>query len=254
MRSEGLMRKVININNAWKFIKQDEVQAMNKAYNDESWKVINLPHTWNAIDGANGNDFYKGSCWYRKEFEVDALSNGKKVFVEFEGSNSITDVYVNGKYLGQHRGGYSTFRFDITEVVEYESRNILTVKVDNTVVDDVYPQMADFTFYGGIYRDVNIILTNDVHFDLMDYGSKGIYMVQEEVSKERASLTIKSRLVNENKEDKKVRLWADICDVEGRNVTYAAKEVIIPAGETKEIEMPVVIESPTLLYMKQKFL
>ena len=240
------MRRIININNKWRFIKQDEVQAKNKSYNDESWEVINLPHTWNAIDGANGFDFYKGACWYRKPFALDTPAKGCKVFIEFEGSNSITDVYVNGKHFGQHRGGYSTFRFDITEAVEYGSKNILAVKVDNTVVDDVYPQMADFTFYGGIYRDVNIIIADNVHFDLMDYGSKGIYIVQEDISEERASLVIKSRLVNENDEDKKVRLWADICDAEGRNVTYAAKEVVIAAGETKVVEIPVVIETPTL--------
>ncbi|MBK1812289.1 beta galactosidase jelly roll domain-containing protein [Clostridium sp. YIM B02505] len=240
------MRRVININDDWKFIKQDKEQPIDKDYNDEKWEILNLPHTWNAIDGANGCDFYKGTCWYRKVFSVDALSVGKKVFIEFEGSNSITDVYVNGKLLGQHRGGYSTFRFDITDAVEYGSKNLLAVKVDNTVVDDVYPQMADFTFYGGIYRDVNIIIADKVHFDLMDYGSKGIYIVQDEVTEEKASLAIKSRLVNANEEEKKVKLWADIYDSEGKVVTYVAKEVIIPSGETKEVDMPVIIEKAIL--------
>jgi beta-galactosidase len=240
------MRKVININDKWKFVKQDEVQAINNYYDDENWEAINLPHTWNAIDGANGSDFYKGACWYRKVFTVDTLAKGKKVFIEFEGSNSITDVYVNGNHLGQHRGGYSTFRFDITEAVEYGTRNILAVKVDNTVVEDVYPQLADFTFYGGIYRDVNIIIADNLHFDLMDYGSKGICIVQEEVSEERAFLVIKSRLVNAGTEAKKVRLWADICDAEGKKVTYAAKEVVVPPGETKTEELQVVIETPIL--------
>lgn len=240
------MRKTININKCWRFTKQDEVQAINKAYNDEGWEKVNLPHTWNAIDGANGYDYFKGACWYRKEFNIDTLAKGNRIFIEFEGSNSITDVYINGQYIGQHKGGYSTFRFDITEAVEYGRENILAVKVDNTVVDDVYPQKADFTFYGGIYRDVNIVITNTVHFDLMDYGSKGIYIVQEEVSQEKASLRIKAILVNANEEDKKVRLWADILDANGKNVTYAAEEVIISAGETKEVEMPVIIENPTL--------
>lgn len=240
------MRKVININNEWKFIKQDEVKAMDRAYNDENWEGVNIPHTWNAIDGANGFDFYKGACWYRKEFVIDNLAHGNSVFIEFTGSNSITDVYVNGKYMGQHKGGYSTFRFDITDVVEFGQKNILAVKVDNTVVDDVYPQMADFTFYGGIYRDVNLVIANKIHFDLMDYGSKGIYVVQEDVKEEKALLTIKSKLVNDNEEDKKVRLWADIIDAEGNNITYATSEVILSKGETKTVTMPVTIENPTL--------
>lgn len=240
------MRKVININNEWKFIRQDEVKAMDNDYNDENWEGVNIPHTWNAIDGANGFDFYKGACWYRKEFVIDNLEEGNSVFIEFAGSNSITDVYVNGKYMGQHKGGYSTFRFDITDVVEFGEKNILAVKVDNTVVDDVYPQMADFTFYGGIYRDVNLVIANKIHFDLMDYGSKGIYIVQEDVKEEKALLTIKSKLVNDNEEDKKVRLWADIVDAEGNNITYATSEVVLSKGETKTVTMPVTIENPTL--------
>jgi len=240
------MRKIININSSWRFIKQNEEKAIEKIYDDENWELVSVPHTWNAIDGANGFDFYKGACWYRKEFTVDHLAQGNKMFVEFNGSNSITDVYVNGQHMGQHRGGYSAFRFDITNVVEFGAKNILAVKVDNTVVDDVYPQMADFTFYGGIYRDVNIVIANNVHFDLMDYGSKGIYLIQEEVSQEKAQLTVKSRLVNDSEEDKKVRLWTDILDAEGKNVTYAAKEVVLAKGETKIVELPVVIEKPTL--------
>ena len=240
------MRKTININNAWKFIKQNEENAMERVYNDENWEAVNVPHTWNAIDGANGFDFYKDACWYRKEFTVETAAAGNKVFIEFNGSNSVTDVYVNGQHFGQHRGGYSTFRFDITDVIEFGKNNTLAVKVDNTVVEDVYPQMADFTFYGGIYRDVNLVIANPVHFDLMDYGSQGIYVVQEDVSREKASLTIKSRLVNDNAEEMKVRLWADLLDAEGNNVAYAAKEVVLPAGETQIVEMPVVIEKPIL--------
>jgi beta-galactosidase len=240
------VRKIININSDWKFFQQDEEQAMNKSYNDNLWEAINVPHTWNAIDGANGLNYYKGACWYRKEFNVDSSANGNKIFVEFNGSNSITDVYVNGQHMGQHKGGYSTFRFDITEAVESGCKNILSVKVDNTVVDDVYPQKADFTFYGGIYRDVNIIIVNPVHIDLSDYGSSGIYIVQEEISQEKASLTLKTRLVNSLDEEKKVRLWADIVDAEGSVATYAAKDVIMPAGETMVVETPVIIENPTL--------
>jgi len=240
------MRKVININKSWRFIREDKVAAMEKDYNDDNWEVVNIPHTWNAFDGANGFDFFKGSCWYRKEFIVDRLTEGKKVFIEFEAANSITDVYVNGKYMGQHKGGYSAFRFDISDVIEVGTKNILVVNVNNTVVDDVYPQMADFTFYGGIYRDVNIVIVDNIHFDLMDYGSKGIYVIQEEVSKEKALLTIKSKLVNDTCEEKKVRLWVDIFDAEGTNVTYVSKEVVLVKGETRIVSMPILIENPTL--------
>ena len=240
------MRKIFNLNTAWKFSKQDVESASAKTFNDQDWENVSVPHTWNAIDGANGFDFYKGACWYRKEFLVDTLASGNKVFIEFNGSNSVTDVYVNGQHMGQHRGGYSTFRFDITDVIEFGKPNTLAVKVDNTVVEDVYPQMADFTFFGGIYRDVNLVIANPVHFDLMDYGSQGVYIVQDEVNEEKASLTIKSKLVNDLEEEKKVRVWVDLLDSEGNKVAYAAKEVVLSAGENQEVHMPATIENPIL--------
>ncbi|WP_336772529.1 glycoside hydrolase family 2 protein [Paenibacillus sp. MMO-58] len=246
------MKKRIGMNDGWRFIRQNIEDAKREHFNDNQWTVVNIPHTWNAIDGANGYQYYQGACWYRKTFTVEPSCEGSKVFIEFAGSNSITDVYVNGRHMGQHKGGYSTFRFDITDEINYETNNVLAVKVDNTVVDDVYPQKADFTFYGGIYRDVNLIVTTPVHFDLMDYGSNGVYIVQEEVSMKQARLTIKSRLVNDSHEEKKIRLWADILDADQRTVTYAAKEIILAAAETRTEEMSCVIDSPNLWHGRKK--
>lgn len=240
------MRKCMEINDAWRFIRQDEEQAASELYKDDHWNTVNIPHTWNAIDGANGYEYFQGACWYRKSFTVEPSYEGRQLFIEFNGSNSITDVYVNGQHMGQHKGGYSTFRFDMTDVVKHGAANLIAVKVDNSVVDDVYPQKADFTFYGGIYRNVKVVVTNPVHFDLMDHGSQGVYIVQEEVSKERAQLSIRANLVNDSKEEKKVRLWADIFDADHHSVTYASKEVILAAGETRTEEMPCVIDHPTL--------
>ncbi|CAH1210918.1 Putative beta-glucuronidase [Paenibacillus allorhizoplanae] len=240
------MRKSIEINETWRFIRGDEEQAASELYKDDHWHTVNIPHTWNAIDGANGYEYYQGACWYRKAFAVEPSYEGSQLFIEFNGSNSITDVYVNGQHLGQHKGGYSTFRFNITDVVKHGTVNVIAVKVDNRVVDDVYPQKADFTFYGGIYRNVKVVVTNPVHFDLMDHGSQGVYVVQDEVSKERAQLSIRANLVNDSKEEKKVRLWADIFDADHHRVTYASKEVILAAGETRTEEMPCVIDHPTL--------
>lgn len=240
------MRKRIKLNDNWRFIRANEEQAERELYDDAHWSIVHIPHTWNAIDGANGYEYYQGACWYRKAFDVEPAYQGSRLFIEFNGSNSITDVYVNGQHIGQHKGGYSTFRFDITDAVKYGAKNIFAVKVDNTVVDDVYPQKADFTFYGGIYRDVNIIVTNPVHVDLLDYGSSGIYVVQEQVTKEKAQLTVKVRLVNDSSEEKRVRLWADIVNAEQRAVTYAAKEVVLAAGESKTEELPCIIKQPIL--------
>ncbi|OCT11458.1 beta-galactosidase [Paenibacillus pectinilyticus] len=240
------MRKTIGFNNTWKFIRQNIEHAESVEFTHENWQSITIPHTWNSVDGANGYEYHQGACWYRKTFTVEPAYEGNRLFIEFQGSNSITDVYVNGQHLGQHKGGYSIFRFDVTDVVKYGTANVLAVKVDNTVVDDVYPQKADFTFYGGIYRDVNMVVTSPVHFDLMDQGSQGVYIVQEEVTQERAKLNIKSILVNDGKEEKKINLWVEIVDADKQVATYATKEVVLAAGETQTVELPCVIDNPTL--------
>ncbi len=208
------MREFININKNWKFLKADVELSKNIDFDDSQWETVNVPHTWNAIDGTTGSDYHRGASWYRKDLNIDSMAKGNRVFIEFNGSNSITDAYLNGQHLGQHKGGYARFRFDITQAMNPGGNNVLAVKVDNTYVDDVYPLMADFTFFGGIYRDVNLIITNNVHLDLMDYGSQGVYISQDSVSEQEACLTIKSKLVNSNNEDKNVRLWIDILDAD----------------------------------------
>lgn len=163
------MRKIINVNSEWLFTK-DAVPAGGTI--TKNYSVINVPHTWNAFDGQDGgNDYYRGTCFYQKTF-VTPKTEGK-VFIEFKGVNSSAKVYLNGKFVVEHDGGYSTFRADITSFLN-ENDNVLVVQADNSVREDVYPQTADFTFWGGIYRDVNLICVPQEHFDLLYHGAKGI--------------------------------------------------------------------------------
>ena len=155
-----------NWNDSWLFTKD-------KTLHTADWETVTLPHTWNAKDGQDGgNDYYRGTCYYAKKLALADVSSAEEVYIEFEGANSSADVYVNGKFAVHHDGGYSTFRVNITELLEEE--NEILVEVDNSANDRVYPQMADFTFYGGIYRDVNIICVPKAHFDLDYYGGPGI--------------------------------------------------------------------------------
>jgi beta-galactosidase len=164
------MRKVININNNWKFIKNNVGFQQAVKANGE---IVNVPHTWNGRDGQDGgNDYYRGMCWYVKEFDKPQIQKKDNIYIEFKGVNSSSEIFLNGKLVGRHDGGYSTFRFDITDTVK--EKNVLVVSVDNSKTKKVYPQTADFTFYGGIYRDVNIILVSENHFDLDFYGSSGV--------------------------------------------------------------------------------
>ena len=164
------MRNVININAKWAFTKQANA-VPEKLPMDWNW--VNLPHCWNAIDGQDGDsDYYRGTCYYAKKLDKLDLPTADRYYLEIRGANSSADAYVNGKHLAHHDGGYSTWRVDITEQLQAE--NLIVLAVDNAANDRVYPQVADFTFYGGVYRDVNIIAVSNSHFDLDYYGTPGI--------------------------------------------------------------------------------
>ncbi len=161
------MRNILNLNENWLFIKDTaDVTA-------QEGIQVNIPHSWNAVDGQDGgNDYFRGSCLYKKTLKLEDLPKADRYYIEFRGANSSADLYVNGTKLAHHDGGYSTWRVDITEKLADETE--IAVIVDNSANEIVYPQMADFTFYGGIYRDVNIICVNNTHFDLDYYGAPGI--------------------------------------------------------------------------------
>ncbi|MGL6106085.1 glycoside hydrolase family 2 protein [Romboutsia sp.] len=241
------MRNIVNINSNWKFIKEDIKDAYIAGIDTANWEDVQIPHTWNAIDGIDGgNDFFKGACWYRKDLFVNKDCENKKIFLEFNGSNSVTNVYLNGQHLGEHKGGYSIFRFDITDIVEFGKNNTIAVKADNTIVDDIYPIWADFTFYGGIYRDVNLVVVEPTHFELMDNGSKGIFVSQDEITKENAKISVKTLIKNDSDNEEAVRLWIDVLDKEENVVKYTAKDLVLQPKEVKEVTLSMNIENPIL--------
>ena len=164
------MRNILSLNAGWSFIK-DHSQV--PAAMDAEWEIVNLPHTWNAIDGQDGgNDYFRGTCCYAKTLVKAELPEAQKYYLEIRGAASSADVYLNGKHLAHHDGGFSTWRVDLTEELTEEA--LLSILVDNAPNNTVYPQVADFTFYGGLYRNVNLICVSDSHFDLDYYGTPGI--------------------------------------------------------------------------------
>ncbi len=164
------MRNIINLNAKWAFSKEaTEVPSQV----DKKWNFVNLPHSWNAIDGQDGDsDYYRGTAYYAKKVLKSDLPEAAKYYLEIRGANSSADVYVNGKHLAHHDGGYSTWRVDVTEGLQADA--LVVIAVDNAPNQTVYPQVADFTFYGGLYRDVNLIAVPESHFDLDYYGGPGI--------------------------------------------------------------------------------
>ncbi len=196
------MRRIIKIMKDWKFTNQEG-----------KTEALDLPHTWNGEDGQDGgNDYYRGTCIYEKDVDKPAYEVDERVYLQFHGVNSSAKVYLNGQQVCAHEGGYSTFRVDVTD--KLADKNHLKVEVDNSVNDRIYPQKADFTFYGGIYRDVEFLIVNELHFDLDHYGSIGL-KYSAEVEGTTAKIHAQMYLCEEAKgADIKVQLL----DAEGNQV------------------------------------
>ncbi len=185
------MRQIISLNRKWSFRKGvNEVPAVTP----EDWDFVNVPHCWNAIDGQDGgNDYFRGTCCYVKDLDREEIPTADKYYLEINGANSSATVFMNGEKLASHDGGYSTWRVDITEALKKGTR--LGILVDNSANETVYPQMADFTFYGGLYRNVNLIAVSESHFELDYYGGRGIAITPKVVGTD-AQVTFESFVTN----------------------------------------------------------
>ena len=219
------MRNIINLNQDWRFIQENA--GLPEVF-PEHWSVINLPHTWNAVDGHDGNGGYNRGCyWYAKSFTTpkQPLAGGR-VFVEILAAGQQATVYVNGSEVIYHEGGYSTFRADITDLCKEEGENLLVVACSNENKSSVYPQSADFTFYGGLYRGVNLISVPNTHFDLEYYGGPGLQVTPKPCQCGGAAFEMVSWVKNP---DENFTVMYSVKDAEGKEVASAVR----PADNTK---------------------
>lgn len=215
------MRNIINLNRDWRFV-QEDAGLPNELPSE--WLQINLPHTWNAVDGHDGNGSYdRGKYWYAKSFPTprQPLAGGR-VYVEILAAGQQATVYVNGTEVIYHEGGYSIFRADITDLCKQEGDNLLVVACSNENKSSVYPQSADFTFYGGLYRGVNLISVPEVHFDLEYYGGPGLQVTPKPCESGGATFEMESWVVNG---DENFTVMYSIKDAEGKEVGSAVREI-----------------------------
>ena len=186
------MRKVTALREGWRFLKADlsPEQAIAGAGYGEA---VTIPHTWNALDGQDGgNDYHRGRCWYVRELTTEEAA-GERLFLEVTGAAMTCEVYLNGALLTRHEGGYSAFRAELTG--RLGEKNVLALSVENGESDRVYPQKADFTFYGGLYREVNLISVPERHFELLKDGTPGIKVTPVvDLAAKRAVITVVSPL------------------------------------------------------------
>ncbi len=222
-------RTVYTINEAWEFSKEARTPDDTCA----AWSVVDIPHTWNAEDAADDEPgMYRGEAWYRKTVQIPQDLSGRRAIIYFEGVNQEAALYVNGRLAGTHKGGYTRFCFDITSMLEPDGVNSLAVNVSNAYNPDIPPLSADFTFFGGIYRDVYLKFVNPVHIATNDYASSGVYIRTPDVSEENASVNVTALLTNDSDSQSSVQAEYEIRDAAGNTVASARKNVKIPAGET----------------------
>lgn len=232
-------RQIRSFNDGWLFAKGEEIpEAVGK------WNLVSIPHTWNS-DAYASKEYYRGASWYRKSFTLSQEDKYKHLFLRFEGVNQVATVFLNGKQVGQHKGGYTSFTFEITDLCNKESSNLLTVKVDNSLTD-VPPISGDFTIFGGIYRDVWLISVPNQHFDLSDYGSDGIYIDTDSVSDKSGSYTVRGTVVNASPVKKPLKVSYTLIDPDKNVIRTKEEKYTLSPGQKKGFSYNDIIEYPSL--------
>jgi beta-galactosidase len=232
----------------WRFIQQDVSGAQNTNFDDSAWSLINLPHTWDVADGQDGPStaYYRGIGWYRTHCAVDAGYTGHHFFLKFDGAFLVSDVYVNGNYLGEHQGGFAAFAFDVTPFLNLGADNVIAVKVSNAANANIPPLNADFTFWGGIYRDAHLLVTDPIQISPLDYGSPGVYLQTTNVSSNSANLQVTAVVSNANSAPVSVMVRTVVTDAATNFVTALTNVVTLGPAAVSNVFAAAVIPNPHL--------
>jgi len=216
------------IDSGWKFSRENAFGAETPNYQDAHWENVSLPHTWNSHDGQDGgNDYYRGTGWYRKKLQIDSHYRGKSIFLKFDGASMAARVFVNGVLAGTHHGSFGAFCFDISRLVKTGGANIIAVEVNNAKDTTIAPLRGDFTVFGGIYRSVHLLVLDKLSISPLDYASSGVYVKQSQVSKETAHLEITSVIRNGSDIEKKAVVVTSVLDKRGKTVKSAESELSV---------------------------
>ena len=237
------------IDDGWVFLAADAAGAEAPGFDDTGFLPVTLPHTWNALDGEDGgNDYRRGVGWYRRHLAGAALGAppGGRIYLQFDGANIVADVYVNGVMVGEHRGGFATFRFDVTDALDPAGDDVLAVKVDNSAFADVPPLSADFTFFGGLYRDVHLVAVDGLHVDLDDFGASGVTLIPSDVTPDAAALAGRVRVTNAGTGGAAAEVALAIVGPDGTLVTRLTQTAALDPGTTSEIALSTTIQTPAL--------
>ncbi|MEU1125632.1 glycoside hydrolase family 2 TIM barrel-domain containing protein [Streptomyces sp. NPDC005899] len=242
------LRTWLSLNSGWRFHKGDAAGAQAAGFNDAAWSATSVPHTWNASDGADGGtDYYRGIGWYRKHVTVPADLSGRMLFLQFAGANQVADVWVDGVHLGRHRGGYSRFRFGATETLTPGKDSVIAVRVTNSPDPDIAPLDADYTFQGGIYRNVSLWAVDRLAVRMLDYAGPGVYLRQRSVTTVSATVDVTAKVFNNNSTSRSVVVRAIVTATDGTIVADSSSaEQTIRAGSGLDVVQTLTIAKPRL--------
>jgi len=248
-------RVEIPINSQWRFAYYGSsagAGAESVSFNDSAWGTVDLPHTWNALDGQDGGSNYaRGFGWYRRHITISREYEGKRIYLFFESVGKKADVYCNGQPAGTHLGAYAAFCFDITNLVVLDADNVIAVRADNANTSSVsplniIPQSGDFNQWGGICRTVRLVITEPVHISPLDYASPGVYLTPTNVSRASADLSIKVLVRNTAPLGQTARIRATVLDADNIPVDTLQTDQILPQDSTQAVMLNTVISRPHL--------
>lgn len=238
-------REMQTLNDSWKFLKGDCTAAADSAFDDAAWTSVHLPHTWNT-DAYTEKDYYRGTGWYRRQLSIPERWRDKQIFLRLDAASKAANVYINGKEVGAHAGGYTACTFDVTPFVYSGAPNTVAIRVDNAR-QDIPPISGDFTFFGGIYRDVWLTAVPKQHFHLTNHGSDGIFISTPHVSAEKGTLLIRGEIKNDDARKASLELEHIVYNPDGSILQTHKQPIRLKVGELRTFRTEAsAIPSPLL--------
>ncbi|MFO1478330.1 MAG: glycoside hydrolase family 2 TIM barrel-domain containing protein [Verrucomicrobiota bacterium] len=235
------------LDSGWTFAQGEFPGAERADYgNTWGWKTVTVPHNWGWDQAEKGLDYYRGPGWYRRPLNIGAPQPGRRYFLRFEAAGSVADAWLNGRHLGQHRGAFGAFCFEITPDLSPSGTNLLAVRVSNSPETDIAPISGDFNVFGGLYRPVHLVETADVNFCLTDHGSPGVAWLQTRVRPERAVLDVIAQVSNAGQKTSDLKLVATVLDASGKKVGGGEQAVGELQRVTAPVQLRLELENPHL--------
>jgi beta-galactosidase len=251
-------RAVRSLDAGWRFRQSSALTGVeNPAFDDSDWSSVDVPHSWNRL-GNEGversplTNTVQGIGWYRLRFKGPRVVGTHRYFLQFDGVGSVTDVWLNGRYLGKHAGAFSRFRFDASAAIDPQGENILVVRADNSrpqpgsATEDVIPLSGDFFIFGGIYRSVALIVTAPIHVDMLDFGGPGLYARALAIGPASATVRVAGRIANAESNPQQVLVETAIEDASGKLVASDSGRSVVPSGAIVESHTDLRVLAPRL--------